>query len=156
HIRHSTAARLLREYRAQQAAASTPVPYPEQACTLIATVPPAPVPLLTQAEQRLQAARQAEHAARKAWDNDRSDATLSYQLREAQAEHRKAQGWLDTVTMSAANLKAALPEAERTLLVEESQYASLLESHRKAEHRQAERVRHARQDLERLRADLQQ
>src|SRR5262245_15780434 len=94
HIGHTAAARLLHQYRDQQAAAPAPVLYPEQPCTLVAEVAPAPLPLLVQAEQRVIQSRQAEHAAYRAWDLNRSDASLSSQLREAQSAHRKAQGWL--------------------------------------------------------------
>ena len=115
---------------------------------------PAPLPLTEQAALRLQAAKEARNAALRARDSSRSDVVLDYRVRETESEVRKAQGWVDQLARSRDSLRMAIPEAQRTLFTEESQLAALVETHRKAETRQAMLVKQARADLERLRTDL--
>jgi len=115
---------------------------------------PVPLPLTEQAARRLQTAKEARNAALRARDYSRSNVALDYQVRETESEVRKAQGWVDQLEHSRDQLRQAIPEAARTLLIEESQLAALVETHRKAEARQAALVRQARQDLDRLRTDL--
>src|SRR5215471_7151012 len=114
---------------------------------------PAPLPLTQQAERRLKAAKEARNAALRARDYSRSDVMLDYQVRETESEVRRAQAWVDQTMRSRDTLRMAIPKAQRTLLVEESQLAALVETHRKAEARQTVLVRQARADLERLRSD---
>jgi hypothetical protein len=106
-----------------------------------------------QARERVEEARKAEHAARRAWDASRSNPTLDFELRAAQKEHRRAQDWLAQVERSAAAVPRALEEARKTLLMEESAYATMLAAHRRTETQQAQRVRQAEAQVEQIQAD---
>jgi hypothetical protein len=63
------------------------------------------------------------------------------------------QGWVDQVERSAAALPTAEEEADRDLLREESAYANLVETNRKAEARQGRLVEQAREQVQRVKAD---
>jgi hypothetical protein len=117
---------------------------------------PDPPPLLVQARLRLEEARQAERAAFKAWDLNRSDAALNGQVRGTQLETRRAQQWVDQVERSAAALPVALAEARKTLLMEESAYATMRVAHLRTETQQAQRVRQAEAQVAQVLADWRQ
>jgi hypothetical protein len=123
-------------------------------------VPPAPVvppaPLIAQAQQRVEDARRAEHAARRAWDLSRSNVVLVAELNAAQKEHRQAQDWLSQVERSADSLRQAIPDAQHTLVLAESQLVAAQQAAKALLERARRQVDAAREDLARLKADLQQ
>jgi hypothetical protein len=110
-------------------------------------------PLLQQARGRLAQAKAQEGQARLSWNGDRQRADLQQALVASQREVREAQGWFDQLQRSVSALPGALEEARRALLTEETTYAGLMESHRKAAVQQIRRVQQARAQVERLEAD---
>jgi hypothetical protein len=122
-----------------------------EATETIATVHP-PLPLLIQARRALAEAQTQERHVRREAATPGSGVTFA-QVTAVQQQSRKVQGGVDQVERSAAALPTALAEARRMRLMEESAYASLGETNRKAAARQAHRVRQAREMVERLEAD---
>src|SRR5262245_32836513 len=110
-------------------------------------------PLLKQARARLAAARDAENAARIAWDADRANPLTQQAVTDTAQEARRALEWRDQIERSCAALPTAEADADRDLLREESAYDTLVETHRRAEAQQWRRVEQARAQLERLRTD---
>jgi hypothetical protein len=144
HVSKRDACALLRDYRASPPAPAHSVPQKA----------PAPgLPLLVQAQLRLDAAVRAEHTARRSWDDDRQNLAKQQAFGKAQREQRTARGWLDQVERSAAALPTAVAEASKTLLIEESEFASLVETNRRAEAQKARRVQQAREQVQRVTAD---
>ena len=140
--------------------APTAAPVPVVQSDASDPAPPAPVvppaPLIAQAQQRVEDARRAEHAARRAWDVSRSNVVLDAELRAAQKAHRQAFDWLAQVERSAAALRQAIPEAQHTLTLAESQLVVAEQAARAMLERARRHVDVARADLARLETDLQQ
>ena len=111
------------------------------------------LPPLAQARRALAEAHAQEAAARKAWDNDRQNPATQQAMTTTQPRTRQMQGWVDQVERRAAALPGAEEEAERTLLREESEYSSLIQTDRRAEAQKARQVQQARAQRDKLRAD---
>src|SRR5262249_27181199 len=114
------------------------------------------LPLTEQAELRLKAAKEARNAALRARDYSRSNVALDYAVRETESEVRKAQAWVDQTTRSRDALRAAIPEAQRALVVAQSQLQATEQTARQMLTRARRQVEEAQADWDRLKHDLQQ
>jgi hypothetical protein len=115
-----------------------------------------PVPLLKQAQMRVEDTHRAENTARKAWDLSRSNVVFVAELNAAQKAHRQAQDWLAQVERGIAQLRQAMPEEDLAIRLDESALAAMQERHRKEEARAQAQLAQRRAQRAQMAADYVQ